>query len=343
MRDAATSPCKGSVPQCAHGYLNLEIKGSDMNKKGKERHLFSNKTVGLLACPFLLMILSALPAMAALPKPTIEYQPMSSDGLAAGLPFESWVVFDMSSNPTVLGLALPAGATFRFTFSAEFSPQSGQPPKAVLLHNWPQKPIMIPFSVKLDPNDHRIIVVKLEAPIPVETPERPGLKSIHLQWGPLNPNVSGDYAVKVELTDAGEFSGAAEAVARITTRPVPNIAAYNQLHQGQNENWQHVKVGQTAPMPIDLLITLPDTNRCFMTLCPQEGGDLDILSDGKLIGTIIRKGVPVSLKPEPLGPGFARLGIVRYHVTAGTEPGNAEMVANLQNGTSYTITVIVEP
>jgi hypothetical protein len=314
-----------------------------MSMRGKERQFFRNKAVRLLAYSFLLMILSALPAMATLPKAAIEYQPMSSDGLAAGLPFESWVVFDISPIPAVPGLALPAGATFRFIFPGDFSPQSDQPPKAVLLHNWPQKPIMIPFSVKLDPSDPRIIVLKLDAPIPVEPPERPGLKSIHLQWGPLNPKASGDYPIKVELSDASEFSGAVEAVARITPRPVPNIAAYNQLHQGQNENWQHIKVGQTAPMPIDLLITLPDANRCFMTLRPKEGGDLDILSDGKPIGTITRKGVPVSLKPEPFGPGFARLGIVRYHVIAGAEPGNAEIVANLQNGTSYTITVVVEP
>jgi hypothetical protein len=313
-----------------------------MNKRGKGRQFFRNKTVGL-TCSFLFIIFGTLPAMAALPKATIDYQPMSSDGLAAGLPFESWVVFDLSSNPTVQGLALPAGATFRFTFPTDFSPQSDQPPKAVLLHNWPQKPIMTPFSVKLDPNDPRTIALKLDAPISAEPPERPGLKSIHLQWGPLNPKASGDYSIKVELSDAGEFSGAVEAVAHITPKPVPNIAAYNQLHQGQNENWQHVKLGQTAPMPIDLLVTLPDANRCFMTLRPKEGGDLDILSDGKPIGTITRKGVPVSLKPEPFGPGFARLGIVRYHVTAETIPGNAEIVATLLNGTSYTITVVVEP
>ncbi len=314
-----------------------------MNKNGMDRRLLWNRAVWLLACSVICIILTGLPAMAALPNATIEYQPMSSDGLAAGLPFESWVVFDLSSNPAVKGLALPSGATFRFTFPTDFSPQSDQPPKAVLLYNWPQKPIQVPFTVGLDPNDPRRIVLRLDAPIPAEPPERPGLKSIHLQWGPLNPKASGNYPIKVELSDAGEFSGSVEAVAHINPRPVPNIAAYNQLHHGQNENWQHVKVGQTIPLPIDLLITLPDANRCFMSLRPNEGGDLDILSDGKPIGTITKKGVPLSLKPEPFGPGYARLGIVRYHVTAGTKPGNAEIVATLLNGNSYAITVVVEP
>jgi len=104
-----------------------------------------------------------------------------------------------------------------------------------------------------------------------------------------------------------------------------------------------VKAGQTTTLPIDLLITLPAACRSFVSLRPMEGGDLDILSDGKPIGTITRRGVPVTLKPEPFGPGFSRLGIVRYHVTGGSTPGNAEIVAQLQGGTSYTITVVVEP
>jgi hypothetical protein len=45
---------------------------------------------------------------------------------------------------------------------------------------------------------------------------------------------------------------------------------------------------------------------------------------------------------EPFGPGFARSGIVRYYVTAGSEPGVAQIEAQLQGGTRYTINVIVE-
>ena len=60
---------------------------------------------------------------------TIQYQPMTSDGLAAGYPFESWVVFDMSSDPTVPGLSLPAGATFRFTFPLNLNRRIGMLPR----------------------------------------------------------------------------------------------------------------------------------------------------------------------------------------------------------------------
>jgi len=40
----------------------------------------------------------------------------------------------------------------------------------------------------------------------------------------------------------------------------------------------------------------------------------------------------VTFKPEPFGPGFARLGIVRFYVTGGSMPGTAEIEAQLQAG-----------
>jgi hypothetical protein len=47
-------------------------------------------------------------------------------------------------------------------------------------------------------------------------------------------------------------------------------------------------------------------------------------------------------EPDSLRPGFARLGIIRVHISAGTEPGNAEIEAKLNGGTRYSIQVIVE-
>ena len=300
------------------------------------------RTLRLITLVALFLALLAAPVVAAPLGATIEYQPMASSGLAAGYPFESWVVFNMSSNPTVPGMALPDGATFRFTFPANFTPQTGHAPQAVLLYNWPQKAAPVPFTIALDQQDMRTIVLKLSAPFLASPPERPGLKSIHLRWGPLNPKEAGDYPITIQLSDAGEFSGTTQAVAHITAKPLPNIAAYNQLHEGRNENWQHVKSGQTATLPIDLLITMPNDCRSFMMLRPTPGGDMDILSDGKPIGMITRHGVPVTLKPEPFGPGFARLGVVRFHITGGPTPGVAEIEARLQGGTNYIITVVVE-
>ncbi len=276
------------------------------------------------------------------PRATIEYQVMTSDGLTAGNPFESWVVFDIPSNPAVPGLALPAGATFRFTFPSAFTPQSNFRPQAVLLYGWSQGPIAVPFTVGLDPQDDRTIVLKLTNALPSGPSERPGLKAIHLRWGPRNPAQPGDYPITIQLSDAGDLSGTTQAIAHIGSKPIANVAAYNTLHNGRNENWQHVKAGQQATLPIDFLVTLPDKARSFISLRPASGGNLDILSDGMPIGAISKSGVPLTLKPEPFGPGFARLGIIRVHATAGSEPGVAEIDAHLEGGTSYKITVLVE-
>jgi hypothetical protein len=280
---------------------------------------------------------------AAPPGATIEYQPMTSHGLAAGHPFEAWVVFDKPSDPTVPGHALPVGATFRFTFPKAFKPRpAGPPPSAVLLYGWPHAPAHISFTVGLDPKDPRTIVLKLTEAFPTGPPESPGLKSIHLRWGPLNPTRAGSYPITIQLTDAGPLSGTTQAIAQITPKPVPNVAAYNTLHDGRNENWQHVKTGQEAALPIDLLVTLPDKARSSISLRPTKEGNFEILSDMAPIGTITRRGVPVTLKPEPFGPGFARLGLIRYYVTAGPKPGIAQIDAQLKGGTRYTINVIVE-
>jgi len=300
------------------------------------------RTLHLVTLTALVLVFFATIVGANPPGATIEYQVMTSDGLAAGYPFESWVVFNISSDPSIQGLALPAGATFRFTFPQAFTPQPSSRPQAVLLHGWSQGPISVPFTIGLDPQDPRTIVLKLTGALPAGPPERPGLKAIHLRWGPLNPTQAGDYPISIQLLDAGALSGSVQAIAHITPKPVPNVAAYNQLHEGRNEDWQHVKTDQMASVPIDLLVTLPDKGRSFMSLRPTAQGSLEILSDGMPIGMVTRRGVAVTLKPEPFGPGFARLGIVRFYVTAASVPGLAEIDAQLQGGPRYTIHVVVE-
>jgi hypothetical protein len=152
----------------------------------------------------------------------------------------------------------------------------------------------------------------------------------------------GDYPITIKMSDAGELSGTTQAIAHITSKPVAVVAAYKQLHQDRNEDWQHVKVGQTASLPIDLLMTLPEKARSSMELHPVTGGNFEILSDEVPIGTVTQRGVPVTLEPEPFGPGFACLGIVCLYVTGGLKPGLAEIDAQLHGGPRYTLHVFVE-
>jgi len=268
---------------------------------------------------------------------------MVSNGLAAGQPFEAWILLDRSLEPTQSGYAVPSGTTMRFKFPKSFRVLPHVKPEAVLLYGWPQKAIPIKFDVALDPQDPRTVVITVLQPLEAKSPDKPGLKAIHLRTGEVNPPLEGKYPIEIEFTNAGELSGKTRAIASITRDPVPNIAAYNQLHEGRNEDWQHVKHGETTLLPLDLLITLPQTSRSSVSLHPTENGVLEILSDERLIGTITTKGVQVILKPEGFGPGFARLGIVRFRVTAGATPGIAEIKAQLTGGPAYSLHLVVEP
>jgi hypothetical protein len=232
----------------------------------------------------------------------------------------------------------------RLTFPPEFTPVGDNPHlEGALLYGWPHGAVPVPFNVAQDGRDPRVVVVRIDRQIIVSPPDRPGLKAIHVRTGELNPGRAGDYPIGVEFIDAGLLSGTTTAVAHITEKPVPNVAAYNQLHQSRDEDWQHAKPGMEALLPIDFLVTLPDQSRSSISLAPEADGKLAILSDGKPIGSIWSQGVAVNLAPEPFGPGFARLGIVRVHARAGEQSGSAEIVASLDGGTKYWIKLIVDP
>lgn len=289
-------------------------------------------------CAFLLSGTNSVHAITA----SVAYQPMVSNGLAAGQQFEAWIILDKSLEPSTPGYALPSGATMRFRFPKAFSPVLAVKPEAVLLFGWPQRAIPVKFQVALDPQDARTIVITLLQPIEAAPPDSPGLKAIHLRTCERNPK-PGSYPIEIQFTNAGELSGTATALASIAKSPVPVIAPYNQLHESRNEDWQHVKRGQAAPLPIDLLVNLPNEPRSSISLHPTANGGLEILSDEKLIGTITTHGPQLSLTPLAFGPGFARLGIVRFRVSAGTESGTAEINAQLTGGPACTLHVIVEP
>jgi hypothetical protein len=171
-------------------------------------------------------------------------------------------------------------------------------------------------------------------------PQRPGLKAIHLRTDERNP-AAGSYPLKVAFVDAGPLSGAFEATAHIDAGAVPNIAQYNQLHEARNEDWQRTPPGQTAALPVDLLVTRTDLPRATLALSTRSDGSLSVLSDGKPIGTVAAHGVPVTLTPVALPPGFARLGIVRFQIRAGETVGTAEIEATLDGGTMTTVHAMV--
>jgi hypothetical protein len=301
--------------------------------------LISNNLTGVLLMGA--AIVAGSIARAEPPATTVFFQPMVSTGLAAQNPFEAWFVFDKSSDPRVPGYAIPAGATIRFTFPEGFTPKPGGSLGAVMLKGWAQGALPAKFTTTLDEKDPRTVVVRFSEGTSFGPAEAPGLKAIHLRTNVINPPKAGDYPITIQFINAGPLSGQVKATATITAKPQPNIAAYNQLHQSKDEDWQHVKAGEEALLPIDFLVTLPDAPRSTVSLKTSDSTVL-ILSDGKPIGSIKTEGVPVTLTPEAFGPGFARLGIIRVHAKAGNKTGLAKIIAKLDEGTSYPISLIVE-
>jgi hypothetical protein len=281
-------------------------------------------------------------AGAEAPATTIQYQVMVSTGLAARKPFEAWFVFDKLSDPRVPGYAVPAGATVRFTFPHAFTPEPHGILEGALISGWAQGAVPTKFSLAVDPKNPRTVILRLVEPVVPGGPDHPGLKAIHLRAREVNPAKPGTYPITVRFIDAGPLSGTTTAVAHIAAKPAPNIAAYNQLHQNKDEDWQRVKPGEQALLPIDFLVTLPDTARSSISLRAKDDHNLVILSDGKPIGSISENGVPVTLAPQLFGPGYARLGMIEVRAKAGMTPGTAEIVAALDGGARYIIHLVIE-
>ena len=282
----------------------------------------------------------SVPALAAAPATTVAYQPMVATGLAAGQPFEAWFDFDQSFDPMVPGYAMPAGATVRFTFPAAFTPSADLPLGAVMIR-WTQGAVPAQYTVKLDPGDPHAVDIHFESAVAPGEPGNPAIKAIHLRTPEINP-AAGRYPISVAFIDAGSLTGKTVAMATITSQPVPNVAQYNQLHAGRSEDWQRVKPGTQAPVPLDFLVTLPGHERTSLSLKADDDGALAIVGDGKTIGMIRTSGVPVQLTPQPFGPGYARLGIVEVRATAGSSPGTARIEASLDGGTRCVVHLTVD-
>ena len=288
-----------------------------------------------------LLLAAAAPARAALPQIRVIPQPMIATGLAARHEFEAWFVLDVPLEPAAPGYAVPEGAEIRVVFPPGFTPMPAAGPSSVLLYGWPQRGIPVAFTVARDPRQPRAIVLHLAQAIPSGLPGRPGLKAIHLRSAERNPVRAGAYPITLTFRHAGALDGSVRAIAQIAPAPQPNIAAYNQLHEHRDEDYQHVGRNGTVAIPLDFLVTLPGQPRAELRLEPAPGG-LRILADNAQIGTIRIEGVPLTLTPERFGPGFARLGIVRVAVRAGGTAGTAQVIATLAGGETYRVTVIVE-
>lgn len=154
----------------------------------------------------------------------------------------------VDADPTVPGLDLAAGATFRLRLPAAFEntgtrvasasePGCGPPlvvdcTTAVLVQGWPQSPVL-PFpNVTLDAATNTFEVTTSAAWAP-DPPESPGAKTLHLQaFGFRNPDRPGVYPVDLEIRPdpSSDRVMLARTSVRITPRSAPHLGVLSTVN-----------------------------------------------------------------------------------------------------------------
>jgi hypothetical protein len=259
--------------------------------------------------------------------PSVGRAPVSATGLAAGRTFEGWVRFAASADPRVRGIAMHAGDRIRITFPKAFTPVDGDP-TAYLLYGWPQGDADADFTVGRAPGDARTIVISVRSTIAALSPQMPGVKAIHL-IAPLRNPEAGTYHLHVMVTLRGRTHSAEEAV-RIEAAPRAQLAPFNAMHDGRNEDWQTVHIASRASTDADFLYT-DERGDHPANLTLQTVGErptrASVMLDGARIGEIIAsRGLVLVPQAAPRG------GVVRVGVLASRTPGSATVTARLSNG-----------
>lgn len=174
---------------------------------------------------------------------------------------------------------------------------------ALLLHGWPQHPILPSFppgeaptyEISYDPEPNSISLTMTRsldgAPLP-----GPGLKQVHLMLlGFRNPETPGDYRIHVEIRSAdGEKLRSGEGTAHIRPSPAPSLNVttifdYNGAEPPNlNTIYQQTGPGQPTPLPWDFLVWGRGADAPGGLVLEQTdptGGTL--MRDGEVVGSFV--------------------------------------------------------
>jgi hypothetical protein len=250
----------------------------------------------------------------------------------------------------------------------------------VLLHGWPQHPILptfppgkdAQFSLSYDADSNSMIYTAAK-----DTGDAkfagPGIKQIHLLlFGFRNPDQPGSYPIRVGIFDASDVEVEA-GVGYLTIRPDPapsiNITSVfvpddvkGGVKGGKPPNpntiYQTAKTGQVSPMPWDFLIWDTNGNAYESVEIVQENdGGGRLVHSGQLIGRFsisspkgatgqsVSGGPSVGLPGTPvIGATFGApvpAGRLTALFTAGSQPGRYFTTFQLYGGNSATMVVDV--
>lgn len=352
---------------------------------------------GLVAACFLTLL---LPANASAQSSSgivhsIVKAPVSPNGDVAGAATDIVINLAVNMDPSAPGKALHAGQSIRITLPDGFTLFDGEnyPVRnlfsaadckggllkcstGVLLHGWPQHPILpsfppgkgAQFSLTFDPSSNTVIYAAEKDLMEAKFPG-PGIKQIHLLLlGFRNPAQAGSQPIRVGIFDASGTeleSGVGNLVLRPDPAPSINVTSVfvpSDENGGKPPNpntiYQTAKTGEAAPMPWDFLMWDTDGKAYEGVEIVQTDGDAGMLvHNGKPVGHFSisspqgAKGQTVSGGPSVLLPGTPIIGDsfgapipvgrMTASFVAGSEPGRYFTTFGFDGGNSVTMVVDV--
>jgi len=321
--------------------------------------------------------------------------PISPDGDVAGAVTDFVINLAVDMDPSAPGRVLRMGESIRIQLPDGFAladpenfpvrdlftaPDCGpgmiKCSTGVLLHGWPQHPILptfppgkaAQFSLSHDAASNTMIYTAAK-----DTGDAqfggPGIKQIHLLLlGFRNPDQPGNYPIRVGIFDAsGAEMEAGVGYLTIRRDPAPSINITSvfvpdDVKGGKPPNpntiYQTTKTGQAAPMPWDFLVW--DTNGNAyegVEIVQETDGGGRLVHSGQLIGRFsisspkgatdqsVSGGPSVGIPGTPIiGNTFGApvpVGRLTASFVAGSEPGRYFTTFELYGGNSATMVVDV--
>jgi hypothetical protein len=359
-----------------------------------EIHMSVQRIVAFIARLSFAAVLAS-PALAAGFVDSVVKAPIAPDGDVAGAPTDIVIYFTDDLDPAHPGLQMRKGEKLVITLPKEvrlidaenfpvrdlLSAKDCVPgiikcSTGVLLHGWPQNPILpsfppgkeVQYTFTHDPAANTI-TYEVAKDLDGLKFEGPGVKQAHLLLlGFHNPDKPGTYPIQVAYLDANGQeidSGAGDFLVRPDPAPSINVTSVfvpNDKNGGKPPNpstiYQQTTVGQAAPMPWDFLVWDTDGKPFVgLELAQKDDKGGAILQGGNKVGSFTIKaptkasgqkvtgGPSVALPATPvIGKTFGApipVGRLTAQFTAGNQPGRYTTALELDGGTRVVMVVDV--
>ncbi len=310
---------------------------------------------------------------------SIVKAPIVPDGDVIGAVTDLTINLAIDPDPAVSGLSMKTGETIEITLpdAFVFADPDNYPimdlfgastctfeqlscSTALLLHGWPQHPILPSFppgetpsySISYDKQPNRITLTVQRSLDDVPLPG-PGVKQVHLMLlGFHNPKEPGDYPIHVSINGAdGQQKHAGEGMVTIRPAVVPSLNVISIFDENGaeppnlNTIYQSVRPGESTPLAWDFLAWDAEGKAFDGLFVEQLNASTGLLTRaGNTVGHIefdvppgaeghrLEGGPSIALDHEPVFGMPIPTGHLTVHFTAGSIAGRYRTVFQLEGG-----------